>query len=242
MQLSYEDQLHVWLLLLRNKLAGKIAPAHPRDHRPTEYALLVPERSPWARSMPCWTRRSRSSTLQRSSGASAISLHLMRPFPRTDGGPTSASGCSASGVDKNGKPGPLLWTRRILSTARFDSIEEFRAIFGDLWSSKPPKSDSSKLSVEEPGESMKLPTDPQGRNDERAHWAQVTLAAFVAETGTDESTALVEFLVGVMHWCDRSGESFEAHLERAILVQRRDKRSRDTGRRMLAERQRWGMR
>ena len=62
---------------------------------------------------------------------------------------------------------------------------------------------------------MKLPTDPQGRNDERAYWAQVTLAAFMAETSTDESTALVEFLVGVMHWCDRSGESFDAHLERA---------------------------
>ena len=36
-----------------------------------------------------------------------------------------------------------------------------------------------------------------------------------AETSTDENTALVEFLVGVMHWCDRSVESFEAHLERA---------------------------
>ena len=43
MQLSYEDQLHVWRLLLRNKLAGKIAPAHPSDRRPTEYALLVPD-------------------------------------------------------------------------------------------------------------------------------------------------------------------------------------------------------
>ena len=62
---------------------------------------------------------------------------------------------------------------------------------------------------------MKLPTDPQGRNDERALWAQIALAAFVAETSTDENTAVVEFLVGVMHWCDRSGESFEAHLERA---------------------------
>ena len=41
MQLSYEDQLHVWRLLLTNKLAGKIAPAHPWDRRPTEYALLV---------------------------------------------------------------------------------------------------------------------------------------------------------------------------------------------------------
>jgi len=43
MQLSYEDQLHVWRLLLTNKLAGKIAPAHPWDRRPTEYALLVPD-------------------------------------------------------------------------------------------------------------------------------------------------------------------------------------------------------
>jgi len=63
---------------------------------------------------------------------------------------------------------------------------------------------------------MKLPTEPEERNDERALWAQITLAAFMAETSTDESDALVlEFLAGVMHWCDRSGESFEAHLERA---------------------------
>ena len=62
---------------------------------------------------------------------------------------------------------------------------------------------------------MKLPTDPQERNDERALWAQVALAAFVAETSTDENTAFVEFLVGVMHWCDRTGESFDAQLERA---------------------------
>ena len=32
---------------------------------------------------------------------------------------------------------------------------------------------------------MKLPTDPQERNNERALWAQIALAAFVAETGTD---------------------------------------------------------
>jgi hypothetical protein len=41
--MSYEDQLYVWSLLLRNKLAGKIAPAHPWDRRPTENALLVPD-------------------------------------------------------------------------------------------------------------------------------------------------------------------------------------------------------
>ena len=69
---------------------------------------------------------------------------------------------------------------------------------------------------------MKLPDDPQERNNERAHWAQVTLAAFVAETSTDENTALVEFLAGVMHWCDRSGESFEAQLERARSLYREE--------------------
>jgi len=69
---------------------------------------------------------------------------------------------------------------------------------------------------------MKLPDDPQERNNERAHWAQVTLAAFVAETSTDENTALVEFLAGVMHWCDRSGESFDAHLERARSLYREE--------------------
>jgi hypothetical protein len=69
---------------------------------------------------------------------------------------------------------------------------------------------------------MKLPTDPKGRTDERALWAQVALAAFMAETNTDESDALVEFLTGVMHWCDRSGESFEAQLERARTLYREE--------------------
>ncbi len=69
---------------------------------------------------------------------------------------------------------------------------------------------------------MKLPDDPQARNNERASWAQVTLAAFIAETNTDESGALAEFLAGVMHWCDRSGESFEAHLERARSLYREE--------------------
>ena len=69
---------------------------------------------------------------------------------------------------------------------------------------------------------MKLPTNPQERNDERALWAQIALAAFVAETGADERDALVEFLVGVIHWCDRSGESFEAHLEGARSLYREE--------------------
>ncbi len=69
---------------------------------------------------------------------------------------------------------------------------------------------------------MKLPAAPQARNDVRAYWAQVTLAAFMAETSTDESSALVEFLTGVMHWCDRSGDSFEAQLERARSLYREE--------------------
>ena len=39
--MRYEDQLYVWCLLLRNKLAAKIAPAHPKDNRALEYALLI---------------------------------------------------------------------------------------------------------------------------------------------------------------------------------------------------------
>ena len=77
---------------------------------------------------------------------------------------------------------------------------------------------------------MKLPTDPQERNDERALWAQIALAAFVAQTGTDESDALVEFLVGVMHWCDRTGEGFDARLERARSLYREVSKAGRTGR------------
>jgi hypothetical protein len=72
------------------------------------------------------------------------------------------------------------------------------------------------------GGNMKLPADPQERNDERALWAQVALAAFMAETGTSESGALAEFLTNAMHWCDRSGVSFEAQLERARSLYREE--------------------
>ena len=84
---------------------------------------------------------------------------------------------------------------------------------------------------------MKLPTDPQERNDQRALWAQIALAAFVAETGTDESDVLVEFLVGVMHWCDRSGEGFERLTLSAhdLCTAKRRTRPRYGMPRMLAE-------
>ena len=44
--LSYEEQLHVWCLLLKNKLAGKITPAHPWDRRPTEYGRVLASSAP----------------------------------------------------------------------------------------------------------------------------------------------------------------------------------------------------
>ena len=51
--MRYEDQLYVWCLLLRNKLAGKIAPAHPKDNRALEYAArrlanaeMIPQHDP----------------------------------------------------------------------------------------------------------------------------------------------------------------------------------------------------
>jgi hypothetical protein len=69
---------------------------------------------------------------------------------------------------------------------------------------------------------MKIPTDPQERNHERALWAQVTLAAFVAETKTAESDALAEFLTSAMHWCDRAGVSFDDQLERARSLYREE--------------------
>jgi hypothetical protein len=69
---------------------------------------------------------------------------------------------------------------------------------------------------------MKLPADPKEQNDERALWAQVALAAFMAETGTSESGALAEFLTNAMHWCARSGVSFDDQLERARSLYREE--------------------
>jgi hypothetical protein len=68
---------------------------------------------------------------------------------------------------------------------------------------------------------MKLPADSQ----EWTVWAQVALAAFMAETGTPESDALAEFLTNAMHSCARSGESFEAQLERARSLYREETRA-----------------
>ncbi|MBA4129891.1 MAG: hypothetical protein C0519_00545 [Hyphomicrobium sp.] len=43
-RLSYEDQLYVWVTLIRLNMAGKIAPAHQHDRRtPVEYGITAPE-------------------------------------------------------------------------------------------------------------------------------------------------------------------------------------------------------
>jgi hypothetical protein len=60
-----------------------------------------------------------------------------------------------------------------------------------------------------------LPTDPDERNDDRAAWAEVALAAFAAETGCDRAEALPDLLCDLMHQCDRTGVSFAAELGRA---------------------------
>ena len=115
--------------------AGGQRPRIRVTRRNTRFSSLT--RSPWPRSMPWRIRPSRSRSLQRSSRRFS---HLAPPyasFPRTDGGPTSASGCSASGVDKNGKLGPLVSTHRNLSTAPFDSIGKFRAILAILGRADP---------------------------------------------------------------------------------------------------------
>ena len=44
---------------------------------------------------------------------------------------------------------------------------------------------------------MKLPTDPQARNDERALRAQITLAAFMADRVLTRATPLLIFSLGL---------------------------------------------
>ena len=62
---------------------------------------------------------------------------------------------------------------------------------------------------------LKLPPDPEGKNDDRAAWAASALAAFSQATGADEDTALGDLLADLMHWCDRNNFDFDAALDRA---------------------------
>lgn len=61
----------------------------------------------------------------------------------------------------------------------------------------------------------KLPPDPEGMNDKRAAWADVALATFITQTGTDKEDAVGDLLGDLMHWCDRNNYDFDAALDRA---------------------------
>lgn len=62
-----------------------------------------------------------------------------------------------------------------------------------------------------------LPGSLDGRNTERASWAESAVDTFQAATGTDDCDALADLLGDLMHLCDRrqSIEAFDDALERA---------------------------
>lgn len=64
---------------------------------------------------------------------------------------------------------------------------------------------------------MTLPPDPDGRNRERASWANFAVAAFRVSTGTDREDALTDLLADLMHLCDQEEKwsDFDCELERA---------------------------
>lgn len=62
-----------------------------------------------------------------------------------------------------------------------------------------------------------IPADPEGRNDERASWAGVAIAAFRDLTNCDQEDAVSDLMANIMHFCDRNGMSFSAELQRARM-------------------------
>jgi hypothetical protein len=62
---------------------------------------------------------------------------------------------------------------------------------------------------------VKLPPDPEDKNEERALWAGLAVSAFQYETNTDDEDALADLLCDLMHWADRRAFDFDAELQRA---------------------------
>lgn len=62
---------------------------------------------------------------------------------------------------------------------------------------------------------MKTLPDPDNQNQERAEWAQQTLAYFAKLTGSDMEDALSDLLCNIAHWCDENDYEFETELRRA---------------------------
>ena len=64
-----------------------------------------------------------------------------------------------------------------------------------------------------------IPPDPEGMNENRANRARIALLAFMAETRqTDESEALGDLIVDLLHLNDRSPTPFVAPLAKAAGV------------------------
>lgn len=61
-----------------------------------------------------------------------------------------------------------------------------------------------------------LPPNPDGRNDDRAQWADVALRVFRDQAGTDYGDVAADFLCDLMHWCDRNDFDFKKELENGI--------------------------
>lgn len=63
-----------------------------------------------------------------------------------------------------------------------------------------------------------LPPDPDGLNDRRARWAEMTLEYFMSLTGTDAEDAICDLIGDILHLCDRKEEKygfFEKQMARA---------------------------
>jgi hypothetical protein len=58
------------------------------------------------------------------------------------------------------------------------------------------------------------PPDPDDMNEKRSEWAWKAIHEFQRLTGAEKVDAVSDLLADLMHWCDRSGQSFEAELRR----------------------------
>lgn len=62
----------------------------------------------------------------------------------------------------------------------------------------------------------KLPPDPDGMNDQRAEWADQSIACFQDATNTEDENAICDLLANIMHRCDQRGDNFAEELRRAL--------------------------
>lgn len=60
-----------------------------------------------------------------------------------------------------------------------------------------------------------VPPDEDGRNSERAEWAEVALLAFEDRTGCDREDSVCDLICDLMHWCDRNATDIGLQLRRA---------------------------